>query len=207
MITPPGADGRVIFSAAVDGDLRLDGQTRVAFARRVGIESDWASLDQVHGAAVIEVSSAGNGGAADALWTSARDLPLAVFTADCFPVVLMAPAAVGIAHAGWRGVAAGVVANLRKQMTDADFGPESAFIGPGIGPCCFEVGEEVAEHFPGITGETTWGTVSVDLRSAIRSQLCGIHVWESSSCTMHDPGWYSHRAHGAQERQATIAWT
>jgi copper oxidase (laccase) domain-containing protein len=57
-----------------------------------------------------------------------------------------------------------------------------------------------------MTGETTWGTASVDLRSAIRSQLEGMNVWESSSCTVHDPGWYSHRADGAHERQAAVTW-
>jgi YfiH family protein len=206
MITPPGADGRVVFSEADDGDQRSDAEARVAFAGRVAVRSDWATVDQVHGAAVLEVSSAGEAGQADALWTAASDLPLAIFTADCFPVVLGAPGAVGIAHAGWRGAAAGVVSNLREAMTDSGFVPERAFIGPGIGPCCFEVGADVAQHFPAATGETSWGAMSVDLRSAIRGQLSGIHVWESSSCTMHDPGWYSHRGDGARERQAAIAW-
>lgn len=206
MITPPGADGRVVFSDADNGDLRSDSEARLALARRVGARSDWATVDQVHGGAVFEVSTSGRAGEADALWTSATDLPLAIFTADCFPVAVSASRAVGIAHAGWRGAAAGVVANLREAMTEAGFEPEGAFIGPGIGPCCFEVGEEVAERFPGMTGETTWGTVSVDLRAAIRSQLEGMSVWESSSCTVHDPGWYSHRADGADQRQAAVAW-
>lgn len=206
MITPRGADGRVVFSAAEDGDLRSDREAQLAFARRVGAGSDWATVDQVHGGAVIEVSAGGSAGEADALWTSARDLPLAIFTADCFPVAVEASLAVGLAHAGWRGVAAGVVANLREAMAAAGFEPVRAYIGPGIGPCCFEVGEEVADRFPGMTGETTWGTASVDLRSAIRSQLEGMNVWESSSCTVHDPGWYSHRADGAHERQAALTW-
>jgi hypothetical protein len=206
MITPPGADGRVVFSDADDGDLRSDAEARVDFARRVNVRSDWATVDQVHAAAVLEVSSAGNAGEADALWTSASDLPLAIFTADCFPVVLRAPRAVGIAHAGWRGAAAGVVGKLREAMTNSGFAPERAFVGPGIGPCCFEVGADVAAHFETATGETSWGTVSVDLRSVIRGQLAGIHVWESSTCTKHDPGWYSHRSDGARERQAAIAW-
>jgi hypothetical protein len=180
MITPPGADGRVIFSDADDWDLRSDAEARVVFARRANVRSDWATVDQVHAAAVL--------------------------TADCFPVVLRATRAVGIAHAGWRGAAAGVVDNLRDAMTNSGFAPESAFVGPGIGPCCFEVGADVAAHFEAATGETSWGTVSVDLRSVIRGQLSGIEVWESSTCTMHDPGWYSHRRDGARERQAAIAW-
>lgn len=203
---PPEGAGNVIFSGAGEGDLRSDPGARLALSRKVGIDSEWATVHQIHGSAVIEVSQPGPAGEADALWTRVPALPLAVFTADCFPVVLHAPAAVGIAHAGWRGAAAGVVGELRTAMGEGGFPVRRALVGPGIGPCCFEVGDEVAERFPGYAAQTTWGTVSVDLVGSIRTQLEGLEVWSGGICTMHDPGWFSHRSSGTPQRQAALAW-
>lgn len=203
---PPEGAGSVIFSDADDGDLRSDPDARLALSRKVGINPEWATMHQVHGSAVVEVSHPGPAGEADALWTSVTALPLAVFTADCFPVVLQTSTAVGIAHAGWRGTAGGVVAALRTAMGEAGFAPQRAFVGPGIGPCCFEVGDEVARQFPENAAQTTWGARSVDLVGSIRAQVAGIEVWSGGVCTMHDRGWFSHRSNGTPRRQAALAW-
>jgi hypothetical protein len=181
-------------------------QRRGDLARRLSIASEWATLTQVHGTRVIRVDLPGNHGEADALFTSAKGLPLAIFTADCAGVVVHAEGAVGVAHAGWRGTAGGVVGELVTEMRRAGFEPRSAAIGPALAACCLEVGAEVSELFDGFTASTTWGTPSVDLGAAIEVQLGGLDVWSTGSCTLHEPGWFSHRRDATTERLASIGW-
>jgi hypothetical protein len=133
-------------------------------------------------------------------------LPLAVFTADCVGVALVADGGVGVAHAGWRGVAAGVVPALMGAMTAAGYRPVRVAIGPTIGPCCYEVGSKVATRFGGHVSETTWGAVSVDLPAAVAAQLTGVQVWQAGICTRCADGYHSHRLDQTTKRMATIAW-
>jgi purine-nucleoside/S-methyl-5'-thioadenosine phosphorylase / adenosine deaminase len=205
MITPPFSGG-MSFSEAADGDLRNDADARRVTSIGFKIADQWATVRQIHGATVHRVQAPGVAGEGDALWTVAADLPVAVFTADCFGVILGAEEAVGVAHAGWRGVAAGVVPQLRAAMAGNGYPPVRAAIGPGIGPCCFEVGPEVAKEFPDYTTRTTWGTVSVDLESALEHQLEGIETWIARDCTRHEDGWFSHRRDQTRSRLATIGW-
>lgn len=206
MITPPGAAGRVVFTDAGDGDVRSDTAARRALSHRAGIASEWATVSQVHGSDVVRVSAPGQAGEADGLWTTEPKLPLAIFTADCLAVALQAPGATGIAHAGWRGAAAGVVPALRAAMASGGHQPERAFIGPGIGPCCFEVGLEVAERFPRNESRTSWDTVSVDLFGSVRDSLDDLDVWSAGVCTKHEAGWFSHRSDATPSRQAGVTW-
>ena len=206
MITPPGAAGRVVFTDAGDGDVRSDSGARRILSQRAGIASEWATVRQVHGADVIRVSMPGQAGEADGLWTTEPLLPLAIFTADCLAVALLAPGAAGIAHAGWRGAAADVVSGLRSAMAFGGHEPERAFIGPGIGPCCFEVGPEVVERFPRTLSRTSWDTASVDLFGSVRNSLDDLDVWSADVCTQHEPGWFSHRSNATPSRQAGITW-
>ena len=205
MNRPPGVDG-VAFTDGADGDQRNDMTARSAVSAWLGIPRQWATVRQVHGITSHRATTPGELDEADALWTDVPGLPLAVFTADCFGVVLLAGSAVGVAHAGWRGTANGVVAALRREMTEQGHEPKIGAVGPGIGPCCFEVGAEVAERFPDDVTETTWGTRSVDLVSSIRRQLEGVEVWIAGSCTMHDPGLFSHRQTRTLLRHASITW-
>lgn len=205
MNRPPGADG-VAFTDEGEGDQRNDLTARSAMSSWLGISRRWATVRQVHGVRTVRATDPGELAEADGIWTNRPGLPLAVFTADCFGVVLYGGNAVGVAHAGWRGAAAGVVTALRREMTVHGHEPTTAAIGPGIGPCCFEVGPDVAERFPLDIRETTWGTQSVDLASAIRHELDGLDVWLAGACTMHDPGWYSHRQNRTPLRHATICW-
>ena len=205
MNRPPGVDGAA-FTDATDGDQRNDLTARSAVSSWLGISRDWATLRQVHGASLIRAEAPGELDDADAMWSDVPGLPIAVFTADCFGVVLRSESAVGVAHAGWRGAARGVVVALREEMTREGHEPRSAAIGPGIGPCCFEVGPEVAGRFPQDETETRWGATSVDLASALRRQLDGLAVWVSGACTMHEISFYSHRRSRTALRNATIAW-
>ena len=124
--------GGVAFSDAADGDLRNDRDARLRFGSRLGISAEWAIVSQVHGAKVVHASGPGDLGEADAIWVDTRGLPVAVFTADCLGVILLAEEAVGVAHAGWRGVNAEVVPALRNEMSAAGHEATRAAIGPGI---------------------------------------------------------------------------
>ncbi len=205
MRRPPGPGG-VAFTDEAEGDQRNDLIARSSVSSWLGISRRWATVRQVHGNAVIDARAPGELGEADAVWTDQPGLPLAVFTADCFGVVLVADGAVGVAHAGWRGAASEVVTALREEMTRHGHPPSSAAIGPGIGPCCFEIGPEVEARFPNHLATTRWGSTSVDLASSIRRELDGLDVWLVGLCTMHDPGLFSHRRSGTLLRHATIAW-
>ena len=205
MILVPGGDG-VAFTEAEDGDQRQDRKNRNAVSAALGLPGEWASVTQIHGDTVYRVDGPGLIGDGDGLWSTVPRLPLAVFTADCFGVVLHAPDAVGVAHAGWRGARAGLVTRLRKEMADAGHDPTRAALGPGIGACCFEVGEEVATEFGRFRSMTTRGTTSVDLAASIGSELSGLEVWSTDSCTLHHPGWFSYRRDQTPLRLATIGW-
>ncbi len=167
---------------------------------------------QVHGARVGVVGTAHLGTvqpATDALVTDAPGVPLLMRFADCSPVVLFDPLrrVVGIAHAGWRGVVAGTVASTLRTM-QARWGCEPsalwAGIGPTIGPCCYEVGPEVAAAVTAACPpeaavvRSVDGRLYLDLPGAVRAQLhaAGVEqVEDSGLCTAcHVDEFFSHRA-------------
>lgn len=196
----------VAFTWVEAGDMRSDPDARRREAGRLGIPDSWATARQVHGATAKVVEGPGDAGEADALVTVVPNLPVAVFVADCLGVVMVGPGTVGVAHAGWRGLAAGVLESTIEAMSDHGRPPEAAAIGPGIGPCCFEVGPEVAALFPGHVSETTWGTTSVDLIGATVARLGeALDVEVDGRCTACGGG-LSHRRDGSQGRQAAIGW-
>ena len=204
MIRPPGLGGAA-FSTAADGDLRGDLQQRRRFANSLGISENWATVSQVHGADVVEAERDGDLGPADGIFTTQPGVPIAVFAADCVPVVLESEVAVGVAHAGWRGLAGGVVEAVRLAMAEAGVPAVRAAIGPSIGPCCYEVGPEVLKKLSAFQDTTTWGSPSVDLRAAAASQLGGVTTDDVSVCTHHGDG-FSYRRDQTTARHATVAW-
>jgi len=146
--------------------------------------------------------------------TDQRDVALCALTADCLPIALAGVGAgrvVAMLHAGWRGLATGViaagVAAVRELGGDGEL---SAAIGPGAGACCYETGEEVHAAFAGI-GEAHHGR-NLDLKAVARHQLrdAGVaHVSDIRLCTIcSDPGLlFSHRRdRGMTGRQAGVAW-
>jgi len=109
-------------------------------------------LDQVHGVSVARLTrTAAPGPVADAAVTAEQGVVCAILTADCLPVLFAhrAGAAVGIAHAGWRGLAAGVLEATLAALQDLGAAPADviAWLGPAIGPAAFEVGDDVREAF------------------------------------------------------------
>jgi polyphenol oxidase len=202
---PTGVVGAV-FGEAADGDGRDDPRIRRALGERTGAPAEWAWARQVHGGDVVEVDSPGMVGDADALFTRTPGISLVVGTADCVPVVLEGANGVGIAHAGWPGSSLGVVANLLDRMDAAGIEVERAAIGPAIRACCFEVGPEVADLFPGALSTTAWGTVSVDLAAVVRGQLPDVDVIDVGLCTRDDRRFHSHRRDRTPERQVSMVW-
>ncbi|NQV06026.1 laccase domain-containing protein [bacterium] len=206
MIRPVGFRGAA-FGAALEGDGRKDPVARAAISAALGIPSDWAWVRQVHGTGVAVATEPGLQGPADGIITSVEMLPLAIATADCYPVVIEGDDGAGIAHVGWRGAVAGVVTAVREALLDSGTAPIRAAIGPGIRSCCFEVGAEVSEEFDeGHRATTRWGTQGIDLVAAIMAQLEGLDVWDSGVCTMCGSGHHSFRRDGTAFRQVGIAW-
>ena len=202
---------------------------RLAAARaRVGALTDtdvstWTLMRQVHGAQVAVVEGGVEGGAelrgVDVMVTVLTDRPLVVLAADCLPILAAGVRAVGVAHAGWRGVAAGAPDALVAALMELGERPEDlrVAIGPAIGACCYAVGPEVVDAVvavaPDALGRTRGGDRSVDLRAAARQRLqaAGVHdvrdaggATEGPVCTSCDPGWFSHRRDGGAGRQAGI---
>ena len=177
-------------------------------------------LIQVHGVSAVEATP-GVVPDADAHWTAARDLPLAVLTADCLPVVLMARDAscVGIAHAGWRGLAAGVLESLLAAMP-AEPASITAWLGPAISAAAYEVGPEVKATFEQQCGEESGdcfhpshrqGHWMADLAGLARLRLTRAGVFTITGggrCTVGEPDqFFSHRREGpATGRMATLVW-
>jgi YfiH family protein len=154
------------------------------------------------------------GEAADAAVTATAGCVLAVRTADCVPIVLVGPSGVGVVHAGWRGLVAGVVERAVAALTALGADPEVAHLGPCIRPGCYEFDgpgrDELAARFgPEVRSTTTWGTPAVDLPAAAHAALTAAGVpavHDEAGCTACDRRWFSHRARGDTARFATTAW-
>jgi hypothetical protein len=121
-------------------------------------------------------------------------------------VVIHAESAVAVVHAGWRGLAAGVLTQALAELSHGDDRPVRAAIGPSIGPCCYEVGAEVIAALEGAPTTTTWGTASVDLWSAAERQLVDVDVWRADLCTHCEDAFHSYRASATELRQTSLGW-
>lgn len=137
--------------------------------------------------------------------TSLRRLGLLVLVADCLPIALVAPERVAIVHGGWRGLAAGILERALEAFAD----PPAAVIGPGIGRCCYEVGDEVLAAFDGLDGVAAGRML--DLRLVARRKLAAAGVGEVDDvdlCTSCRADlFFSHRRDRAVTgRQAGLAW-
>ncbi len=208
MIRPEGFRAAA-FGSASDGDARNDRAVREHLSQRLGIPNLWATVSQVHHNTVVTAKVPGHLGEADGIITQVADLPVAVATADCVPVIVEGAASVVVLHAGWRGLDAGIVAAGILAMRDSGDVPLRAAVGPAIGPCCYEVGRDVADRFAGHVTATTWGAPSVDLPSIAEGQLTdnGVpEVWVSNRCTMTDDDLYSHRRDQTKARQVAVTW-
>lgn len=177
---------------------------RLAGAAGIGRRAIAMGL-QVHGTDVKEWDEPPNGelDKVDAHVTARDDLSLLVLVADCLPVALSDGERIGMVHCGWRGLAGEI---LRRAVDRFD-GTPAAAIGPGIGPCCYEVGDEVRAHFG---GEFASGRM-LDLRAIADAALrvAGVgHVEHVDLCTScRQDLFFSHRRDGGVTgRQGGLVW-
>jgi YfiH family protein len=176
----------------------------------------WTWLEQTHGADVVVVTRPGEhaGARADAAVTAEPRCTLVVRTADCAPVLLEADGAVGVAHAGWRGLVLGVLGSAVGALRALGADGLQARLGPCIHPCCYEFDGSGRDELAAQIGAealatTTWGTPAVDLPGAVEAALRGLGVplvGRSPGCTACGTGWFSHRARQEAERLATATW-
>jgi len=222
-------DGEILaaFSERADGDLGFYRQHRET------AEAAWQDLDvvrdaglkapfwvtQIHGKAIHEVtagSQPGDQGDGDALVTAERGLPIGVFTADCLPVLIWSGLAVAAVHAGWKGTRSDIVGHTIGVLSDR-FGVEPASMnvamGPCIGSCCLELGDEVPPMFcdadEGFMGFFSHGARwHLDLRGLNTAQCLrrGVrleNIRQVNDCTMCLPErYFSYR--GQKGRQGSL---
>jgi YfiH family protein len=215
----PGG-GRALFTTRAAGNLSTGAgvahehglERRGELCERLGLR--WlCSSRQVHGATVNAVQRIDGAGAtpleidADGHATALAGVGTMVLAADCLPVLLGCQGVVAGVHAGWRGLAAGVLENGVSTVRALDRqGEIVAVIGPGAGPCCYQVGPEVHRAL-GIQRDRP---DAIDLRAIARQRLlaAGVtHVREVDACTICDERFFSHRREGVRAgRQAGVAW-
>lgn len=189
-------------------------------------------LQQVHGTGVLALdASSVDGAAADACTTDVSGIACTIMVADCLPVLFtdMAGRRVAAAHAGWRGLAAGVIERtLETFQADGGAGSVMAWLGPCIGPDAFEVGDEVRAAFEAVSPEArkcfvaadstgtpmAAGKWMADLAGLARQRLVAagvtlLHGNDSSDawCTVHNPlRFFSHRRDRFSGRFAACIW-
>jgi polyphenol oxidase len=191
-------------------------ENRCRLAAALGLSPERIAIGrQVHGAALAmhagpqtDAPFADPGGEipeVDGHVTSEPGLAVLVFVADCLPVALAGSRGVAMLHCGWRGLAAGIVARGAAAV-----GATAAAIGPGIGPCCYEVGDEVLGSFAALGDGIASGRM-LDLTEVARRLLreAGVERIEAAGlCTSCESGhFFSHRRDAGQTgRQAGLVW-
>jgi purine-nucleoside/S-methyl-5'-thioadenosine phosphorylase / adenosine deaminase len=201
---------------ADDPERVVENRSRLAAA--AGADPRRATMAwQVHGAEVTRAASRGivTPGTlykrCDGLWSEEAGQAMVLLTADCLPVAIARAngrPALAVLHVGWRGLLAGIVDAGVRALGDGDL---AAVIGPGIGPCCYEVGEEVARPFRATYGDDVMHGRNLDLRAATERALrragC-VSVDSFAVCTSCEEGlFFSHRRdRGRTGRQGVIAY-
>lgn len=203
----------IAMSLAGDGDMR-----------QAGIRSTWcvrwslpepAVLRQVHGCSIVTGRPTVPMAEADGLVVHHPMAAVGVFGADCPPLVVAAPDALGVAHCGWRGTAAGIVPRLSEALRAASRHEPStwhALVGPGVHPDDFEVDAPVLSSRTWPAGSLRSGRPGrawLDLPAAIAADCvgCGFaSVARSAITTSREPRLRSHRRDGAGHPQLMLAW-
>jgi polyphenol oxidase len=198
-----------------DDDERVT-ENRARLARSAGLRPEQVAMGwQVHGAEIREWDGApADGGYArpgadlhkvDGHATDAAGVALLVLVADCLPVGLVSPTRVAMLHCGWRGLASGIIERAVATFEDTP----AAAIGPGIGPCHYEVGPEVLAEFADLDGVASGRMLDLKAVAAAKLRGAGVdHVHDVDRCTYCEPdAFFSHRRdRGVTGRQGGMAW-
>ena len=208
---------RVRFSDATGPDLHVNDQSAFPpWAELTPYPCTW--LRQCHGNEVVVVDRPGAfaGAIGDAAVTSIPGAALGVITADCAPIALLGARAIGVVHAGWRGLEAGVIGAAAAAMRELDQGPISARLGPCIQRECYEFGTGELNRLQArfgetVVGRTSQGAPALDLPAAVRQALGEYGVIldvepGDQRCTACDPGLWSYRARRDSSRQGLAVW-
>ena len=178
-------------------------RARVASAARFELDA-LRLAKQVHGADLLEVGSGSDvvAGEADVLATSERGVTIGILTADCTPVVVAGEGRVAIAHAGWRGLVAGAV----EVAVGAVGNVSTAWVGPSIHACCYEVGPEVVEAFrDGGLPVAAADRVDPGRAAVVALRRAGVErIASSTDCTSCDARYFSYRRDGVTGRQGAF---
>jgi YfiH family protein len=201
------------------GDAPADvNANREALRREYRLPGEPLWLHQVHGIEVVsDDGTRGSDPLADAAVTEIPGSVLAVLTADCLPVLFCNTAGteVAAAHAGWRGLASGM---LEATVAAMQSPPETllAWLGPAAGAARYEVGEEVRQAFVSVDADaasaftpTRPGHYRIDMPAIARQRLtaCGVtQVYGGEHCTLADIRFYSHRREQRTGRMASLIW-
>ena len=180
------------------------------------LPADPCWLAQVHGVRVVPLGQWRDGVEADAAWTDRPQQVAAVLTADCLPVLLADEGgnAVAAVHAGWRGLASGIVERAIDAMPPAT-GPLHAWIGPGICGDCYQVGDEVREALTAGDQQARRAFRSdgsrwrADLKfiAGLRLRRKGVRVCDAARCTRCETDeFFSFRRDGVTGRMASVIW-
>jgi YfiH family protein len=207
-------DGTMLFR---DKDENLENRNR--FFEKVGIEGGrvvGAKLDNGVNAKIILDNKEKIVSEADALVTKEKNIFLSISVADCIPVFFYETEAkiIGIAHAGWRGIAGGVIKNTIEKIIESGGETKNLKIalGPGINQCHFEVGEEVAEKFKNykeyILGKNN--KYFIDLKGILKKQLSGLgvrpeNIENNNQCTYESKNLFSFRRDKPETVEAMVA--
>ena len=213
-----GLTAKVLSTDSHDGNLSISQPSdQLHLTQRKLIDAPWSYLKQVHGGKIIRIRNSGDsqGEEGDGMISTTSGIPMAIQIADCAPIALICETPViGIIHAGWRGLLAGIVQNACTVMGELGGHPTTAIVGPCIYPKHYEFGSVELKHMtrefgPTVESETLAGTPALDIPETVKIALRRNNVLDThyiGDCTASSERHWSHRVGGDKERQAMIAW-
>jgi copper oxidase (laccase) domain-containing protein len=213
---PDGRRLSIKWSTRADGDFHRSAVDfdELESRRRSFVDLAWTQLDQNHGVGLVTVDTPGDGDGAtgDIAITDIDDAVLGCWVGDCAPVVLIGTRSqFAVVHAGWRGLAGGVIQRTLEAFDEPVVG---ALLGPAIGPCCYEFGETELELVAGGVGadlaevacSTRAGRLGLDVPAAVRSACGDLDLGVLAGCTGCEFPGFSHRVRRDPQRHVVAVW-